>query len=484
MSDEPAAAAPDTEATRPPTDPAPRPAAPAVGPVTASERIRALDTLRGVAVLGILLLNIFGFGLPASFQAVTNPSVTGGDLSPPNLLAWFATYVLFDGRFRAIFSMLFGAGALLLLERADRRGAGIRAADIYYRRTLWLLLFGVLHAYLVWWGDVLYWFGVFGLALFPLRNQSPGFLLTAGLILLHSYIPIHVIDHIELLATRDKGEAAVAAARAARRPPTEQERADWWAWEQKKRELNPPAPDLAKEVEAQRAGWWPVFLRRAGMASYMQSTSIYRYGLSDILSMMLIGMGLMKLGVFTGELSAKSYRWLVLLGYGVGLPLSYGVALEMIQADFDVLEVGLLHHCTFPIARLAVALGHVGVVMLLCRATWLWWVSGALAAVGRMALTNYLTQSVLCTAYFDGWGLGRFGTLDRSQLLYVVVAVWAFQLVISPIWLAFFRFGPVEWVWRALTYWQWPPMLARNEPAGTPVVDSLATEPAPGESPG
>jgi uncharacterized protein len=480
MSDEPAPAVPHTEATPPPPDPEP---VPAVGPVAASERIRALDTVRGVAVFGILLLNIFGFGLPASFQAVTNPSVTGGDLESPNLVAWFAAYILFDGRFRAIFSMLFGAGALLLLDRADRRGAGIRAADIYYRRTLWLLLFGVLHAYLVWWGDVLYWFGVFGLALFPLRNRSPWFLLTAGLVLLHSYIPLLVIDHLELLATRDKGEAAFAAARLARAAGgnwTEQQWADWSAWDRKKRELNPLPQDLAKEVETHRAGWWKVFLWRAGMTSHMQSVSIYRVGLSDILSMMLIGMGLMKLGVFTGELSAKAYRWLVLLGYGVGLPLSYHVALEMIQADFDTLKVGLLHQCTFPLARLAVALGHVGVVMLLCKSAWLWWVTGALAAVGRMALTNYLTQSVLCTAYFDGWGLGRFGTLDRSQLLYVVVAVWAFQLVISPIWLLFFRFGPVEWVWRALTYWQWPPMLARDKRAGEPPSPPSQVEHASG----
>src|SRR5687768_16722632 len=150
----------DTPPATPPADTsAPEPL---VAPVSAPERLRALDTLRGVAVLGILWMNIFTFGLP--MRAGQNPAVFG-DLSTPNFVTWFVSYVLFDGKFRAIFAMLFGAGAFLLLERADRRGAGIRAADVYYRRTLWLVFFGLVHAYLVWWGDVLFWFGVFGLAL-------------------------------------------------------------------------------------------------------------------------------------------------------------------------------------------------------------------------------------------------------------------------------------------------------------------------------
>jgi uncharacterized protein len=450
----------------------PPPPDPPVAPTAAPERLRALDTLRGVAVLGILWMNVLAFGLPLT--ADRNPAVYG-DFTPPNLVAWFVSYVLVDGKFRAIFAMLFGAGAVLLLDRADRRGAGIAAADVYYRRTLWLVVFGVLHAYLVWWGDVLFWFGIFGLALFPLRNRSPAFLLTAGVLLLHLSIPMAVVEHDQLLATREKAQAAWAAARAevaAGRTPTEEQQATWWAWEQKRRELNPTAGDMAREVEAQKAGWWPVFLRRAEMTARMQSVQIYRYGLTDVCSMMLIGMGLMKLGVFSAERGSRFYRWLALAGYGVGLPLGTFVGIEMVEANFDVLKYGLWHQLTYPLGRLMVALGHVAVVMLICRAGWFGWVTGALAAVGRMALTNYLVQSIVCTAYFDGWGLGRFGSLERYELLYVVLVVWGFQLVVSPLWLAIFRFGPVEWVWRALTYWQWPPILARSEPASAPELES------------
>src|SRR5262249_55063164 len=122
---------------------------PADGPIAGGDRIGSLDTLRGVGILGILVVNILTFGLPAA--GAQNPVHDFGDFSPPNLVAWFVTYVLFDGKFRAIFSMLFGASGLLFLERAEVRGVGIRAADLYYRRTLWLILFGLVHAYLIWW---------------------------------------------------------------------------------------------------------------------------------------------------------------------------------------------------------------------------------------------------------------------------------------------------------------------------------------------
>jgi uncharacterized protein len=423
-----------------------------VAPVTRSERLRALDAVRGVAVLGILAVNIFTLGLPLA--GAMNPALAGGEPTAPNLFSWFAVDVLFDGKFRAIFSMLFGAGAILLLDRAEGRGAGIRAADVYYRRTLWLVFFGLVHAYFIWWGDVLFWYGVFGLALFPFRRRSPAFLIAVGVLLLALHIPQSVIDHLGLVSMRDRSKELIAAANQGK-TLTEDERAEWWAWEQKKRELNPPPGDLERDVDGQRGGWWKVFRRRIDMAARMQSTGVYRYGLADVCSMMLIGMGLMKLGVFSGGLSNRAYRWIALIAYGVGLPLSVYVARQTFFAEFDVLETSLLRQCVFPFARLAVALGHVAIVMLAWRTRWLCWLTAPLAAVGQMALTNYVLQSVYCTAIFDGWGLSWFGKLQRHELLYVVLAVWGTQLLVSPIWLQIFRFGPLEWLWRVLTYWKW-----------------------------
>jgi uncharacterized protein len=456
MSDDPAPPASPIETPAPISEHDP---VPAIAPVAGRERIRAMDTLRGVSVLGILLVNILTFGLPA--PGIANPALAGRDLTTPDLVSWFATYVLFDGKFRAIFSMLFGAGTLLFIDRACRRGAGIQAADLYYRRTLWLMFFGVVHAYLIWWGDVLFWFGVFGLVLFPFRNRSPAFLLTAGGLLLAVQIPMAVVEHVELTSLRDRGRK-LAAASAAGKTLTEEEQTAWWAWEQKKRELDPPAKDLVREVEAQRAGWWKIFLRRVELAARMQSAGVYQHGLTDVCSMMLIGMGLMKLGVFSAGLSGRSYRWLASAGYGIGLPLNTYDSVHAVLEGFNVLEYGLFHQCSYPVGRLAVALGHIAVVMLVCRAGWLWWLTGPLAAVGQMALTNYLLQSVICTALFDGWGFGWFATLQRYELLYVVLAVWAFQIVTSRVWLRIFRFGPAEWTWRVLTYWLWQPILSRS----------------------
>jgi uncharacterized protein len=433
---------------------------PVDGPISGQDRIGPLDTLRGVAVLGILSVNILTFGLTAA--GAQNPAHDFGDFTPPNLISWFATYVLFDGKFRAIFSMLFGASGLLFLERAEARGLGIRAADLYYRRTMWLIVFGLIHAYLVWWGDILFWYGVFGLVLFPFRNGSPAFLLIAGLLLLGLETPIAVVEHVNLVSVRDKAlEAGRKAAKGEKL--TDEELIAWGVWGQKKRELNPLPSELAREIETQRSGWWKAFLLRLDRAVLMQSTGVYRSGLTDVCSMMLIGMGLMKLGVFSARLSAGWYRWLALAGYAVGLPLSTLDGIQQVVSGFDLLEFGLFHGCTFPISRLAVALGHVGVIMLICQSRWFVWLTTPLAAVGRLALTNYILQSVLCTAFFDGWGLGRFATLERYQLASIVVIVWGVELVGSVVWLSVFEFGPIEWGWRALTYWRLPAILTKRE---------------------
>ena len=153
----------------------------AFAPVTNRERIVSIDTLRGVALLGILLMNIVVFGLPEN--AYDDPTIAGGHTGL-NLAFWYANQIFFEGKMRTLFSMLFGAGVVLLTLRAEERGGGLRARGIYYRRTLWLVVFGLLHAYFIWMGDILYYYGVVGLMLFPLRKLRPAALLAAGALLL------------------------------------------------------------------------------------------------------------------------------------------------------------------------------------------------------------------------------------------------------------------------------------------------------------
>jgi uncharacterized protein len=153
---------------------------PNLGPVNSDERINSLDVLRGVALLGILLMNIVGFGMV--FNAYNDPTVMGG-AGGWNLRVWATNSMLFEGTMRAMFSMLFGVGMILMTTRMEKRGGGIEVADIYYRRTIVLLIFGLIHAYLILWaGEVLFAYGLFGLFLFPFRNTAPKKLIIASVV--------------------------------------------------------------------------------------------------------------------------------------------------------------------------------------------------------------------------------------------------------------------------------------------------------------
>ena len=173
---------------------------------------------------------------------------------------------------------------------------------------------------------------------------------------------------------------------------------------------------------------------------------------------MLLGMGLMKLGVFAAERSRSFYAWMAALGYGIGLPLMILDATELIRHEFKddyMLQGGIFYNA---FGSLVVALGHVGLIMLIVQSGALTWLTRRLAAVGRMALSNYLTHSIVCTTLFYGYGFGLFGQINRTGLAAIVLTIWVVQLWISPIWLKHFRFGPAEWLWRSLTYWRIQPM--------------------------
>jgi uncharacterized protein len=191
---------------------------------------------------------------------------------------------------------------------------------------------------------------------------------------------------------------------------------------------------------------------------FVQTVGFLLGGLLFAASRMFLGMGLMKLGVFSASRSRRFYGWMVGLGYGIGLPLMVFDALELIRHGFalDYRMHGGAFYNAF--GSLVVALGHVGLLMLIVQSGALAWLTRRLAAVGRMALSNYLTHSIVCTTLFYGYGLGLFGRLDRTGLAAVVLAIWILQVGISPIWLKAFRFGPAEWLWRSLTYWKLQPL--------------------------
>ncbi len=429
------------------------PPVPAITPVAARERIPSIDVLRGVALFGILIMNIVYFALPGA--AYGDPTIAGGSTGA-DYRTWFACQLLFEGKMRTIFSMLFGAGVALLTSRAEERGAGARIADIYYRRTLWLILFGVLHAYFLWGGDILYGYGVAGLLLYPFRRQSARFLTIAGLLVLALLVPRSILEARHLDRLRAGSEAAAAAVAAGRTPTAEQEEARDELRERLK-EMKPSPAEVAREIDDHRAGYVKSFVRRARHVNEGESSGFYNFGLFDVAGMMLLGMGLLKLGLFTAARPPRFYAALVLAGYGLGVPLNWWIAARDAASGFDPM-VMYVDYSGYDIGRLLVALGHIGVVMLVCRSGWLASLTSRLAAVGQMALTNYLMHTLICVALFEGYGLGLFGRLHRHQLMYVVVPIWIAQLALSPVWLRRFRFGPMEWLWRSLTYWQRQPM--------------------------
>jgi uncharacterized protein len=439
-----------------PTDLAP----PVVAPVARSERISSVDVLRGVALLGILLMNIQSFGSPGA--ADDNPRLGKGGDNPANVTCWMVNQVLFEGKMRTIFSMLFGAGVIILTSRAEKRGAQAEIADIYYRRTIWLLVFGLVHAYFLWDGDILFYYGAVGLLLFPLRKLRPIFLITGGLLLLAVVVPKAFLAAAEAEETRRKGEEAEIAAKAGEKLTKEQQAAKDAFAEQRKR----PEPDdkeIQEEIADHRGGYWTLFPRRARAVAQAESTEFYQTTFYDVAGMMLIGMGLMKLGVFSASRSTRFYRYLTLLGYGIGVPLNLAVGIYAVRNAFNQSEFDGLWMIAYHPGRLSVALGHIGLLMLICKAGYFPAVTSRLAAVGQMALSNYFLQTVVCCLFFNGYGWGWFGYLQRYELLYVVFAVWAIQLLLSSLWLRFFQFGPMEWLWRSLTYWRLQPMLVTQD---------------------
>jgi uncharacterized protein len=349
----------------------------------------------------------------------------------------------------SLFSMLFGAGLIVMVSRADAHGRSL--TGIYYRRIAWLLVFGLLHAYLLWDGDILVPYALCGSVLYLFRRMRPGTQILLGTLVFLSQVAFVTGLGVILVYLQD-----VTGPDNDRGTESQRE----WRRGLEKEVL--PSEDADAEIERHHKGYGPQFGARAeGNLSEEFGGFVFWSG-PRAGGLMLIGMGLMQLGIFTAMRSYRFYTTLSLMGYGLGLPLvGYGIH-DKIRHNFDpIYQFVVSGHFNY-IGSLFVALGHVGVVMLICRAGVLRWLTARLAAVGRMALSNYLMQSLLCTTLFEGWGFGLFGKLDRFQLLGVVVSIWLVQLIISPIWLRYFRFGPMEWLWRSLTYWKVYPIRAAS----------------------
>jgi uncharacterized protein len=434
-------------------------------PLESKDRITLLDGIRGIALCGILLMNITLFARPIT--SGFNLTVLN-ETSLPDIVTWALQTSILEGSFRGLFSLLFGAGTLLIISRLEK-SSGLNAADIYYRRLIWLLLFGLFDAYvLLWPGDILYAYAICGLFLFPFRKAS--LRLISGIVIF--LIAITVYNwwnaHNDRLAMREKGEAALVLEKE-KKELTDKQKGDLEKWKRHLDETKPEAlkKKAEKETNAMLGSYGEVKEELKPLILRFETKMFYRAIFLDVLIFMLLGMILFRTGVLTGEKPTSFYVTLMVAGYVIGMGYGLINAKAWYDAKFDYyayIEASVLPVRLYQLQRVCLVMGHIGLIVLMWRSRLAGWIIRLFNAVGQMALTNYLLQSVICTLVFYGYGLGYFGKLARFELLYFIAGMWFFHVVFSNIWLRYFLFGPAEWLWRSLTYWKVQPIRKASKP--------------------
>ena len=430
----------------------PSPATMCATPVADAQRIRLLDALRGVALLGILLMNIPDFALPGNFAESFKSD-------PASVNFWLSAVitVLFEGKMRALFGMIFGAGVLLFVAKKEQTGRSVTL--LFYRRMLWLVLFGLIHAHLILWiGDIVYLYGICGMVVYLFRNVKPAWLVLAVPVVAVVDFTANTLQYRETRAAR----LAYVEAREAEsqgRTLTEEQTEALEDWREIERTQFPNPEEAEENTRQMKSGYATVagYLRPLALESETQDLTI---SIWDSLALMLLGLALYRWGFLTGNWAGRDYVKVLLIGYGIGLPLVaysfyhdylYNPNREATLSQMEVVPiewVGLI----YPFQRIFLVLAHVSAVILCYKSGYARPLFRCLEAVGQMALSNYILQSVLCTLVFFGYGLNFYAVLDFYQIYFVVVAIWIVQLILSPLWLGYFLYGPLEWVWRSLTY--------------------------------
>lgn len=402
-------------------------------------RIASLDTVRGIAVMGILAMNIVAFAMPS--QAYMNPTAYGLQ-SQADLGSWIFSFILIDGKMRGLFSFLFGASTLLVIQGAET--AGRSPARTHYSRMFWLLVFGLVHFYFIWFGDILVMYAMVGLGLYFFRRLSVTKLIVLGAIfvvvqfLLFAYFSSNIVSLGQQIAS---GSASA------------DEAGQWQALQGQFGPLvgQPLTAKLAL-FQGPYAGLVHDRLIEKMTAPFISLV----FTVWETLAYMLFGMAALKSGFFKGEWSPARYCKVALLGFAVAIPAYAVLAWLLVRADFgltSLVPLGLA--ATVPL-RPVMVVAIAALIILLTRNGG--WLTQRIAAAGRAAFTNYLGTSILMTTLFYGYGLGWYGHLSRVQLWLPVLGAWAIMLLWSKPWLDRYRYGPFEWLWRSLARGRFQPM--------------------------
>lgn len=394
-----------------------------ISPISLTERIEILDVLRGLAVCGILIGNMqwfSGYGMMPESLAAQSPFI--------DRVTHFLVHFFVEGKFYSIFSFLFGFGFALQIARAEERGD--ENASLFKRRLFWLLVIGVLHAYLLWAGDILSIYAVMGFLLILFRRKTNRSLLKWAIVLLAVPILTYTLQYVLFVIFAP--------------------------------------PDLAAKITTMMEEGWGRNVAAVTQGSYWQIVSGYNLNyivgrymglifdmrLPKILAMFLLGFYAYRIGVFQNLSDHKPLvRRVLILGalLGLGGNLIFA-AVSGHETLMPPSVAGIVGVITYAFGVPALALGIAALVATLwMNETWKKPLA-ILAPVGRMALTNYLLQTIICVTIFYGYGLGLFGRFGATVATLIALGIFALQIILSTLWLKYFRYGPMEWIWRQLTY--------------------------------
>jgi uncharacterized protein len=420
-----------------------------------SHRIQIIDIVRGVAVLGIFAVNIQEMALPEALAFQFHSDDQGESFD--NFLG-IALEILFYGKMRGLFSMLFGLSSMLILEKLIDRKNGFIHARFYFRRLLWLAVFGLVDSYIfLWWGDILFKYALIGTLLFAVRLTSTKALVAAALACLIALTAQPLVKYSEIVALQQKMDDIRSKERLGQRLSAEDEKLED-QWQEIQGDLRPDRRLIDQEVQIKTGSYLTLFNYNAQQALEEQTVIFYREDFLDIFLYMLLGVILFRMRFFCDYYAQQSFHWAsAVFGLSIGLFvhswLAYGIyagGLDPVNAQYYQIFVES--------GRLPFVFGYLSLILIVFRTELSRSVGDCLAAVGKMALSNYFLHSIFGAFIFYGIGLGQFNQLTRSEIAMIIVLVWIFQIAFSLMWMGRFHYGPLEWLWRSLTYWKIQPL--------------------------
>lgn len=405
---------------------------------TEATRHITLDAMRGFAVMGILAMNIVGFSMPE--WAYVTPLAYSGE-TVADQVTWFLSFVFIDGKMRGLFSLLFGASMMLIIERAQAKGEG--AAKVHYSRMFWLALFGLAHFFFIWWGDILFLYASIGCIAFLFQGWEPRRLIKWALIIFGLGFLLWALQFgglqvLQFFATMPGADPELV--------------------KQYREMMDSPDFDLdvARDLALHRGPWWPIVADK--LTEWYTPLTLVLQSITETLPLMMIGMAMKKSGFITGEWPRADYaRWAKKL-VPLGLVLSALLATWVAVSGYDLITSLAVFLAWNAIPRLMVTVGYAALLVMLVQRMQGSSFIARVAAAGQAAFTNYLGTSIAMTTIFYGYGLGLYGDVSRLGLWAFVIGAWAVMLLWSKPWLERFRYGPLEWLWRSLARMQVQPM--------------------------